>query len=113
MGVRPEHEVASANVDVPTIMVRRGRHGREEVVTQWFGDSSDCDVSGMQFFFPLPLSQDAMEWRGNPELFTTVMLGQIKDWPNPDAVRSLAHALARGSTDAWIIWVASADAVSD
>lgn len=106
--IKPQHKVCDHNVEVPTILVEPLKAGgKPEVFVQWFGEARGIDLGEMQFRFPVPIPPDNLYWMGHPEFFYVVLLGQVKDWPRQDVIRSVADSVARGNTDARIIWLAS------
>ncbi len=100
---KPQHKVCEKNVEVPTIVLPQEREG---VWLQWFGDATGAELAEMQFLFPIPLDENAMEWMGHPELFKVIMVGQIKDWPMKEAVRKIAEATKK-DVESWVLWVVS------
>jgi len=105
--VRPQQKVCEKNVKVPTILVEPFQEGgKPEVFVQWFGESSTGRKLGeMQFRFPLPAPVDSHCWMGHPELCKVVMVGQVKNWPKPEAAQSIADMAAKGNLDALIIFI--------
>lgn len=75
----------------------------ETIVVQWFGESEGVELQNLQFAFPLPSDPDAIQWFGRPEWFRVVMLGPLKNWPNP---RGLEMFLEQGlSLDSIVLYV--------
>lgn len=106
--IRPQHKVCQKNVEVPTILVEPfNPDGDPEVFVQWFGEAQGIDLGGIQFRFPVPVSTNALRWMGHPELFKVILFGQVKDWPKKEAIRAIVDLVAKGSLNAWILWVTS------
>lgn len=103
--LRPAHSVCERKVEVPTISVEE-KDGRRTVVVQWFGKASSAELKkDDQFLFPFTTGVDAIQWFGHPEQFRVSFLGQIKNWPNPEAIPQLLEGFK--SEDAWVFMVAS------
>ena len=95
---QPEHPVCETLVEVPTLRIQpRGLNyphrlpkfeGQEDVVVQWYGDNDRGELKdrNLQFAFPLGPEPDAVEWSGHPEWYRTIMLGELKNWPNKDVL---------------------------
>lgn len=109
----PAHPVYETQVAVPTIRRRQKGlglpdcppefEGREEIVVQWFGESESGELKDLQFAFPILSDPDAMQWFGHPEWFRVIMLGPLKNWPNP---RGLEMFLQQGlSLDSLVLYV--------
>jgi hypothetical protein len=113
----PQHEIATENVEVPTVLVKTLRaYGGDQTVTgvhlQWFGQSMPRQVPrGSQFFFPLNRQAGDICWQGKLETFRVAFVGQLKDWPNPAAAQSIADSIGHGSLDGWVVYLVSGEVV--
>ncbi len=103
----PQHKTYEPHVGVPTIVVEppEQEEYQPRLAVQWFGEA-DVDISKFQFRFPVSLSFNNPGWMGHPEKFKVVLLGQVKDWPKPEARDAVAKTV-QGTLDTWILWVTS------
>ncbi len=110
------HPICEVQVAVPTIRLQaRGLgyphrppefEGQEEIVVQWFGEAKNGELKNLQFAFLLQTQLDAIQWLGHPEWYRVVMLGTLKNWPNPKAVK---HFLEQGlGLDSVVVYVVTA-----
>ncbi|PCI20319.1 hypothetical protein COB64_02230 [Candidatus Wolfebacteria bacterium] len=99
---QPLHKVCSENVEIPTLIQD---NNNTEVSLQWFGGSEYFDLSGMQFSFPLNTNLEAFYF--HPEKFEIIMIGPVKNWPNPEAIPGLIEDL--GGEDVIIIYFISSE----
>jgi hypothetical protein len=107
--VRPQQKICEKNVEVPTILVEPFQEGgKPEVFVQWFGESSTgMNLGEMQFRFPLPAPADSHCWLGHPELCKVIMVGQVRNWPKPEAAQGIADMATKGNLDALAIFIAA------
>ncbi len=101
----PAHPICPVQVAIPTLRRQRisESDGQETIVVQWFGESESGELNDLQFAFPLLSDPDAIQWFGHPEWFRVVMLGSLKNWPNP---RGLEMFLEQGlSLDSIVLYV--------
>ncbi len=113
--VKPQHEMCIIKTDSPMVVVKQmidardPGHPKQENPTmniQWFGRAKVRLPEDSQFLFPVLTNPDSIEWIHKPQLFRVVFLGQIKDWPKPEAVQSMIEAF-RGNNETWIAWLVS------
>ncbi len=97
---RPEICTGMSSVTIPTIrVVPKLRDEGKEVVVQWFGrsealgwmvqsfgDEASKVFEAAQFHFPVHVAVDNIRWMGEPEEFQVIFIGQLKDWPNEEAI---------------------------
>ena len=108
--VVPQHKRCETLVEVPTIVVLPpfGEQTQPSVCVQWFGKAEDDRMpEGSQFNFQLMVAHDNINWFGHPERFRVAFLGQVKDWPKPEAAQATADAITEGNLEGWVIWVVS------
>lgn len=106
---QPLHKTCPNLVEKPTLLVEE-KGNEKSLILQWFGESKEVDVSMFQFDFPI--NMDVGELFYQPESFETILVGQVKDWPNKEIISNLVEQL--GSEDKWIIYaISSKFGVSD
>lgn len=100
--VQPQHRIGTRkwNVAVPTVVPYPPMHIR------WFGQAEVPLPEESQFLFPVLADDKAIEWFGKPNRFRIVFLGQIKDWPKPEAIQLMVEAM-KGDLETWIVWLVS------
>lgn len=100
--VQPQHRICMQewNVAVPTMVLDPPIHIR------WFGQAEVLLPKDSQFLFPVLADEEAIEWFGKPDRFRVVFLGQIKDWPRPEAIQLMVEAM-KGDPETWIGWLVS------
>lgn len=113
-GLIPMHEVCRTIVEVPTVLVEPDRdpsNGRRnpdpKIFVQWYGEAEGVDLQNQQFKFPLISDIYEPRWMSQPELFKTIMIGQVKEWPKKEAVKAIADMAFEGNQEGWIIWLVS------
>lgn len=93
-------------VEVPTIsVVKLGEQKTGTLVVQWWGEADRLQEES-QFLFPIIADPDAIHWMNHPEWFRVAFLGQVKDWPSPKALPSIAQ-LVKGNVERWVILLTS------
>lgn len=103
----PEHLVAEKNVDVPTlVMAPVGECKRMIPCVQWTGKAdmlTDPDIK-LQFFFSFMIKETLFTHESDIRDWRVVFLGQVKDWPNQNAIQDMAKSVGGDSPETWIIW---------
>ncbi len=106
--VQPQHEICKNKVDFPTVVIKPFSKDANDLgmFIQWFGETKEGSLpKKSQFLFDVLTDPNDIGWYEKPETFRVVFLGQIKDWPKPEKVQSMAKAM--GSIDKWIVWLVS------
>jgi len=114
--IRPQHQVAEVNVDVPTLVYTTVKAVTSDLETtgvhlQWFGMSTPPTPDDAQFFFPINKSIDDKIWQDKLETFRVAFVGQLKDWPNLAAAESIADQISHKSLEGWVIYIVSGEVV--
>jgi hypothetical protein len=92
--------------DYPTVVVEE-REGGDVVCVLWSGylDHPEWKLPDDRGFFHFDLTAPPSDvhWFGSPEEFKVAFIGQIKDWPNKDAISELMER-CQGDLNTWIAW---------
>lgn len=98
--VKPQHRICirRCNVAVPTVALCPPLHIR------WFGQAEVPLPEDSQFLFPVLAK--TIGWFFKPDRSRVVFLGQIKDWPKPEAIQLMVEAM-KGDLETWIVWLVS------
>ena len=111
----PSHKMATEIVAVPTVACRRMDFedgAIESTWIQWYGQSDSPYLpKDAQFFFDTGWKPDDPIWVGDPSSFRVVFIGQIKHWPNPDAIQPLIED-SGWSPETTVVWLMSPICVS-
>lgn len=108
--VHTNHKTHKTESDQPRVIVESSlEEGYDDVVCiQWRGylDNEDRELPKDigQFHFPLRTYPKDARWFGQPETFQVAFVGQIKDWPNQEAIPAIMEAY-RLNEEGWIVWV--------
>lgn len=110
MKPKPMHEIATTNVEVPTVSVRTLKGdgaSREAICIQWFGTAELQLPNGAQFYFEPLTDKNSPRWYGEPEAFKVAFIGPVRDWPRREVVQQVADSMTEGNLDGYVAWFVS------
>lgn len=77
----------------------------QRITVQWFGRNQSVEFTPLQFRFELVTKIDDIHWMRVPEKFRVAFIGQIKDWPNAEAVPGILNAMQGCTAESYAAWV--------
>ncbi len=102
-GICPDN-VPEASVVIDTVGNDRIPY-HQRVTVQWFGKTSAADFEPLQFRFELMAKIDDIHWMGAPQNFRVAFIGQIKDWPKPEAIPGIIAAISGNTAESYVAWL--------
>jgi hypothetical protein len=97
----PCHKTAKNDVTEPTIKCQKDG----TIVVQWYGQSHRLPGGVSQFFFPLWVPKNDIQFTMLSEFFRVPFLAPAKSWPAADeVVQMMIDGPAEGDPDCFLIW---------